>query len=171
MGILFSLLCTQRREKVRETNRKVILRYGKNVNPDASAVGDGIIGEDMSRDNTVVKEKKCTGGMQFLYLMELKSRTVYRGRFRDGQILIGRAENGSVRQKDGELFVEDSKVSHIHCCIFFGRDSCIIEDCHSTNHTWVNGMQVTARTELKNGDLLKLASRVYQVQFSSEHGQ
>lgn len=54
-AVLISLLWENRSEKAKRTNKKIILAGGKNVNPDAATDGDGIIGRDISRENTVFR--------------------------------------------------------------------------------------------------------------------
>ena len=169
--ILGSLLWANYMEKIRITNKKVILRGGKNVNPDAAANGDGIIGEDMSHDQTVVKRRRHKKNMpgREIWLTELQSQTVYRGRFYHHQLLVGRMEDPAEVSGDGMIRIDDTKVSHVHCRIYQENDSYMVEDCCSTNHTWVNGMQITVPVNLKNGDMLRLANKVYQVQFVKAH--
>lgn len=167
-GVLASLLRAEHREKISETNKKVVLHGGKNVNPDAVANGDGIIGEDMSLEHTVVRRRGGKSRTELLCLTDQESGQVYRGRFFDQQILVGRRE-GHAEHGNGRIYVEDSKVSHVHCRIYRGKDGYMIEDCHSTNHTWVNGIQVTACAPLKDGDRLRLAKKTYEVQFLLEY--
>ncbi|MBS6395821.1 MAG: FHA domain-containing protein [Clostridiales bacterium] len=168
-GILISLLLTDRRERIDDTNRKIILRGGKNMDPYAAADGDGIIGEDMSRDPTIVQTVQQKQSVQMLCLTELKSRCMYRGQFHNRQLFIGRRPQLTGPEQAGQLCVEAPGVSQVHCRIYETRDGYAVEDCRSTNHTWVNGKKVAGSVRLKSGDLLRIADRVYQVQFTLEH--
>ena len=55
VAVLISLLWESHSERVKSTNKKIILSGGKNVNPGAVTDGDGIIGRDISRENTVIR--------------------------------------------------------------------------------------------------------------------
>lgn len=165
VAVLVSLLYAGHGEKVKDINKRVILRGGKNVNPDAAAWGDGIIGEDMDQDDTIVKGKgrRREKGTATLCLTELESQRVYQGTFRGGRLMIGRGS--SFGQRAGQLLLDDRKVSQEHCFVFKEKGIYWAEDFHSTNHTWVNGVQLTGAVDLWDGDLLRLANKEYQVRF------
>ena len=55
VAVLISLLWESHSERVKSTNKKIIPSGGKNVNPDPVTDGDGIIGRDISRENTVIR--------------------------------------------------------------------------------------------------------------------
>lgn len=169
LGILGLLLHADHEETVKELNKKIILRGGKNVNPFAAANGDGIIGENMNWDDTLIKTRKGVKSAQMLCLTDVRSRMSYRSRFCDKQIFVGRMENFERAQEDGRLYVNDTRVSRVHCRIYLERDGYMVEDCHSTNHTEVNGKRITGPVKLRSGDLLRLANKSYRVQFLQEH--
>ena len=54
-AVLIFLLWENHSEKAKSMNKKIILSGGKNVNPDAVTDGDGIIGRDWSRENTIIR--------------------------------------------------------------------------------------------------------------------
>lgn len=167
LAVLVSLLYAGHGEKVKDINKRVILRGGKNVNPDAAACGDGIIGEDMDQDDTIVRGKGRRRGKntEMLCLTEMESRRAYQGAFSQGQLMIGRGDSSLRRQKEGQLWLDDRKVSQMHCLVFRENGVYWVEDCDSTNHTWVNGGRVTGAVNLWEGDLLRLANKEYQVRF------
>lgn len=167
--VLILLLRERRREKISRTNKKIILHGGKNVNPEAAAAGDGIIREDMGRDDTVVRKKGNRRQVYILCLTELKSQAVYRGRFHGSQLLVGRREHSASSREAGMLCLDNPKVSRIHCRIYEENGSFMVEDCRSANHTWVNGKKITDSGILQTGDMLKLANQTYQVEFLSEY--
>ncbi len=168
-GILGSLLRTEHRENIIDMNKKVILRGGKNMNPTASANGNGIIEENLSREHTVIKNRKSRIEVPVLCLIEQNRHIVYRGQFVEGQILIGRIEDPARHPREGMLCMKDAKVSHIHCRIYQEQKGYLVEDCQSTNHTWVNGKPVTSAVPLRDGDKLRLAKKTYEVRFSMEY--
>ena len=165
VAVLISLLYAGHGEKVKDINKRVILHGGKNVNPEAAACGDGIIGEDMDQDDTIVKGKGRRRGKsgEALCLTELESQRVYQGMFSGGQLVIGRGSGFG--QRAGQLLLDDRKVSQEHCFVFKEKGVYWAEDCHSTNHTWVNGVRISGAVNLWDGDLLRLANKEYQVRF------
>lgn len=169
LAVLVMLLRENRQERVSSTNKKIILHGGKNVNPEAPAAGDGIIGEDMSREDTYVRRQTGRRQVWILCLTEIKSQTVYKGRFSGPRILVGRRDRGTTHQETGVLYLDDPKVSRVHCRIYEENGGWMVEDCQSVNHTWVNGRKIMEPGVLQDGDMLKLASRSYQVKFLTEY--
>jgi pSer/pThr/pTyr-binding forkhead associated (FHA) protein len=67
----------------------------------------------------------------------------------DGPVDIGRAEGCRLR-------LRDSYVSAFHARIFQRDGSWFVEDLGSTNGTYLNQRRITAPTEVRSGDRLKL---------------
>jgi pSer/pThr/pTyr-binding forkhead associated (FHA) protein len=65
------------------------------------------------------------------------------------------------RGKSCRLRVTDPAVSTVHCRITSraGRDR-ILEDCGSTNGTFVNGRRIDAPVELRYGDRIRIGSTI-----------
>ncbi len=79
------------------------------------------------------------------------------------EFLIGRAEGCHLRPSS-------DRVSRKHCAIRLQEGRVTIIDFKSTNHTFVNGEQVTAERELKNGDRLKVGVLEFEVQLAVSVG-
>ena len=73
------------------------------------------------------------------------------------EFIIGRSENCHLRPSS-------DRVSRKHCAIRLQEGRVTIVDFKSTNHTFVNGEQVTTERELKNGDRLKVGVLEFEVQ-------
>jgi pSer/pThr/pTyr-binding forkhead associated (FHA) protein len=67
------------------------------------------------------------------------------------QLLIGRAEECDVRPLSEE-------VSRRHCAITVGPSEVWVEDLRSRNGTLVNGVKITERTKIVDGDIIKVGS-------------
>lgn len=164
-GILVSLLCAGHREKVDDTNKKVVLHGGKNLNSNLFFKGEDILEEKLDQVRTVIKSEKRQTRTLVCRLTEQKRNIVYEGWFVDRKITVGHRKKNQEYPEEGRLNVKDRKVSYEHCRIYCERDRYLIQDCHSTNHTWVNGKPVTATVFLKTGDRLRLANKTYKVEF------
>jgi pSer/pThr/pTyr-binding forkhead associated (FHA) protein len=60
------------------------------------------------------------------------------------------------RHPYNEVSVSDGAVSRYHCWITATGQGFFIEDLASSNGTWVNERQVTSRTPLKTGDVIRV---------------
>ncbi|MEN6450790.1 MAG: FHA domain-containing protein, partial [Thermoguttaceae bacterium] len=76
------------------------------------------------------------------------------------RFLIGRSEECQLR-------VQSNLISRQHTLIVVEADSVTVEDCGSTNHTFVNDEMVTERRELHNGDRLRVGLLGFNVELVS----
>ena len=60
--------------------------------------------------------------------------------------ILGRSETAEIR-------LDHASVSRQHCCFWFENDKCWIQDCGSTNGTYVNGIKV-AKEKISPGDTI-----------------
>ncbi|MGW8258111.1 MAG: FHA domain-containing protein [Thermoguttaceae bacterium] len=79
------------------------------------------------------------------------------------EFLIGRGEGCNLRPAS-------DRVSRKHCAILRQEGRVTVIDLNSTNHTFVNGEQITGEHELKNGDRLKVGMLEFEVQLSVSVG-
>lgn len=79
------------------------------------------------------------------------------------EFIIGRSENCHLRPAS-------DRVSRKHCAIHQQAGRVTVVDFKSTNHTFVNGEQVTSERELKNGDRLKVGVLEFEVQLAVSVG-
>jgi hypothetical protein len=61
--------------------------------------------------------------------------------------VLGRAENADIR-------LDHTSVSRQHCRFWMEGAACFIEDCGSTNGTYVNGLKVDGKEKLNPGDTI-----------------
>lgn len=64
--------------------------------------------------------------------------------------------------------ISEKLISRLHCCIADSKEGYYIEDMNSTNGTFVNGERLTPNNRhiLNNGDKVRLATYVYEVEIS-----
>jgi len=67
------------------------------------------------------------------------------------------------RGSDCQLRPQSHLVSRKHCAILVDAGAAAIEDCGSTNGTFVNGEKIQQRRELKNGDRIKIGVLAFDV--------
>ena len=75
--------------------------------------------------------------------------TATRRTLQDGSYLIGR---GSACH----LQLPYPDVSERHAILLLRDDTARLEDLHSANGTYVNGVRINAQTDLSNGDTIKI---------------
>ena len=79
------------------------------------------------------------------------------------KFLIGRGQSCHLRP-------QSSMVSRKHCLIQLGEGSATIEDCGSTNGTFLNDERITEQCELHNGDRLRVGMLAFEVQLAVSVG-
>ncbi len=75
------------------------------------------------------------------------------------KLLIGRGQECNIRP-------QSSLVSRKHCLILLGEQSATVEDCGSTNGTFLNDRRITERCELHDDDRLRVGMLDFQVHLS-----
>jgi pSer/pThr/pTyr-binding forkhead associated (FHA) protein len=70
---------------------------------------------------------------------------------REGSILAGRLP-------ECDVMIDDGLVSRMHARISVREDSVVVEDLHSTNGVYVNGIRITHSALLREGDRLLLGT-------------
>ncbi len=70
------------------------------------------------------------------------------------------------RSEDCQLRVQSNLISRKHCTILIEDASATVEDCGSTNGTFVNDQRITERRELQSGDQLRVGMLGLEVQLA-----
>ena len=88
-------------------------------------------------------------------------------------VLEGNSHRGAVFDLRDELIIgrgpkcqivlDDSYVSQMHARLFAKGDAFMVEDLGSTNGTYLNRRKVTAPTELRRGDQVKIGKTVLEM--------
>ena len=78
---------------------------------------------------------------------------------KENGLLIGRGEECNLRP-------QSSLVSRKHCRIMVGEATATIEDCGSTNGTFLNDERISERVELHNGDQIRVGMLTFEIQIS-----
>jgi len=109
----------------------------------------------VSREDVTELEVAIGGPLGMLWVKE----GARRGRFypiRHGTV-IGR--------KEGDLILDDPKVSSSHAKFTMEGDQFIIWDFGSSNGTYVNGKKIREATLLEENDLIKIGETIFVVKF------
>jgi DNA-binding winged helix-turn-helix (wHTH) protein len=76
----------------------------------------------------------------------------------DGRdIMLIRGENLLGRSRECRIRIDSARVSRRHARITIDGDAALIEDCGSTNGTWVSGQRTAGRVRLNDGDEIAIA--------------
>jgi hypothetical protein len=70
-------------------------------------------------------------------------------------------EGTTVGRKEGELILDDPKVSGTHAKFTFEGDTFVVWDFGSANGTYVNGKRIRQATPLNENDLIKIGDTVF----------
>lgn len=70
---------------------------------------------------------------------------------REGSMLVGRLP-------ECDVMIDDTLVSRMHARLSVRDDSVVVEDLHSTNGVYVNGMRITHSALLREGDRLLIGT-------------
>lgn len=90
----------------------------------------------------------------------MKARlAVYKGSKLDLAFPITESLTAIGRDFGNIVQLSDAQVSKRHAAIHAAAGTWSIEDLHSTNGVAVNGVKITQRTLLKNGDVIRLGPR------------
>jgi hypothetical protein len=68
-----------------------------------------------------------------------------------------------IGREEGDLILDDPKVSSLHCKITVEDDDFLLWDFGSSNGTYVNGKKIREATVLKENDLVKIGESVFVV--------
>ncbi len=119
----------------------------------------GVTGQDL---NTVYKRYPRNGDLKHKFkitVVNAKDSTSNVFSVLDS-LTIGRTGNS-----DSLNLYSDHMVSKQHCRLIVNSGRVFLEDLNSSNHTYLNGKLVTAVTECKSGDLLKVGSTQLYIYF------
>ncbi len=67
----------------------------------------------------------------------------------------------TIGRKDGDLVLDDPKVSTPHVRFTVEQNQFVLWDCGSTNGTFVNGERIRAATPLKENDTVKIGDSLF----------
>ena len=112
-------------------------------------IGKGRRGGD---DETQI-EFEDTGVQAILWVKE-GDRRGHTYKVKDGTV-VGR--------KDGDLVLDDPKVSNPHAKFVFENDSFVVWDFGSKNGTFVNAERIRAATPLKENDTIKIGDTLFVI--------
>jgi pSer/pThr/pTyr-binding forkhead associated (FHA) protein len=71
----------------------------------------------------------------------------------------------------GTIPITDNQISRSHATLDYTNGSWLITDLRSTNGTFINNIRITQPTQLRNGDLIRIASNTFQVSFKRVESQ
>lgn len=77
-------------------------------------------------------------------------------------------EGDILGKRDGNLILDDPKVSTPHCRFRMENEKFILWDCGSKNGTFINGKRITCATTLQENDLIKIGDISFVIKMLSK---
>ena len=74
----------------------------------------------------------------------------------EGEVVIGR--------EHADCVLDDEKVSRRHAVVRVSDGELVIEDCGSTNGTWVNGACIESAVVLRDADVISVGKTTFEVE-------
>lgn len=166
-GVAFGIYVILKRKK---NERKKFQNQGKNVFvQDGIDIRRQVLGPDKGAYFTGNLERQGTNivNSPFRSVWQISFRNIDNGQIFQycfgGHMWIGRA-----RAYPGEVslvLADDRMVSKTHCMIYELEGKLCLNDCHSKNHTYMNGVRVDAPVYLENRCILKVGDTRLEVEF------
>lgn len=158
---VLALYVSMRRKTGRMNAGKIILNGGRSVNKEiiSANMGNGILREEQKDIATILnQERKAIDNRHQIELTDCRGAGVWQTVFSD-EVYVGSG------QEYGKclLTIPESGISRIHCRIYCYEKEYVVEDYHSTNHTWLNGFLLERPSFLRTGDCLQLGNHRYRV--------
>ena len=75
----------------------------------------------------------------------------------DSEVIMGRNNEASV------IVDNDNSISKKHCSVSFTNGKIMVKDLASANKTYINNIEITAPSELRSGDVLRLGRTSFDV--------
>ena len=95
-----------------------------------------------------------------LQVEDLETEEIYEFIFYDG-IGIGRKEE--TEEYEGFLEIPDPRVSKLHCAIVSKGNALFLQDEGSSNHTFLNGKQITRPMEIQAEDVIGIGGSKLEI--------
>lgn len=70
-------------------------------------------------------------------------------------------DNALIGRKEGDLVLNDAKVSNPHAKLRFKESEFVLTDFDTTNGTFVNGQRISAATPIKENDEIKIGETIF----------
>ena len=77
-------------------------------------------------------------------------------------------EGDILGKRDGNLILDDPKVSTPHCRFRMENEKFVLWDCGSKNGTFVNGKRITCATTLQENDQIKIGDITFVIKILSK---
>jgi hypothetical protein len=169
----YQLCCFAHWDDEQETDYS--LRAAGDDDPTQIPGGGGSISEYEDSDPTLVKnqitrfhdhrEDDEITEIEFLESGPLGLLWVLTGDRRGKIYLI--KDGDIIGKKDGDIYLDDPKVSTIHCRLREEKNKLVLWDCGSKNGTFVNNKRIRCATTLEENDIVKIGDVQFIYKFMS----
>lgn len=165
LGILLAVMITRKQKKTSDSIYKhVSVRNGVNVQDKSYGSRSGIHFDSPNDSKGTVLADGNRRIRCILELTNMGTGEVYTFQLND-KLRIGRAK-GKPGYEEKLVLPLDSQISRDHCMIMLDRNSLLIQDLNSHNHTYVNDQQITSVTPLMPGDVITVGFTRLKVRYT-----
>lgn len=88
---------------------------------------------------------------------------IHSGKYQGRKLIINEGDVVVGRDAECQIRLASSDVSRKHCIIRLEGDAITVEDLDSRNGTYVNDLLIKEKTELEQGDFLRVGPMVFRV--------
>ncbi len=140
-------------------NQNIWIHDGQRVGDEQNRPEGFMQGADMETTLRGGPRERVTSSFTFVYLRLTREDTgqCYEAYLED-QLEIGRWPD---EHEAAGIHLDDPKVSKRHCMIYRRGEQLMLQDLGSTNHTYLNGCQLTGAMPLSHGDWIGIGSGNY----------
>ncbi|MFC2028627.1 FHA domain-containing protein [Chloroflexota bacterium] len=137
---------------------------GDGVTVVSSRRSRGAVAELDDDEETVIGKHHRDGDMTEIMFEETGSQAILWVKEGDGKGRIYKIKDGSkIGRKDGDVVLDDPKVSEPHAKFVLENEEFVIWDFGSKNGTFVNDERIRAATTLKENDTIKIGDTLFVV--------
>lgn len=121
--------------------------------------------EKITADTICVEHFKNEDGMKMLKIYNCNSGELYEIMI-SKKLYIGR--NPSLSGNTDYLYIAgDNSISKMHCMIENNSNGMFLEDCNSSNHTYLNGKKIQEKVMLQSNDMIKIGKTKIRIIYSA----
>lgn len=150
--LLLALLVVNKRKKTAPQHVQLIEEEESGVlEKEQTGEEEAIAPPEKTSQKTLLSQKELERGLPVIKLIVLK------GKLAGQEYALSVNAQGTTLGKEGaDLIIDDKEVSNIHCSLAWIKNHLMLQDEGSAQGTFLNGIPITIRMELEDGDVIEI---------------